>query len=83
MEEIIKILMNALNENNHSPEKSRDIELLIRARTIEILKPQAESGMGFAMESIAKIAASSTDKIANIQDSIDTILKMNIQKEIT
>ncbi len=81
MEEIIGILKKAIENNDHSAAKSRDIELLIRARTIEILKVQAESGIGFAMEAIAKIAASNPDQSASIQDSIDNLQKILEAKE--
>lgn len=75
MEEVIKILTDTINNSDHSEKKSKDIELLLKAKAIEILKPQAESGIGFAMEAIAKIASSNINKEISISDAIDNLAK--------
>lgn len=60
MQNIITTLSSIIEKGQCSREQNRAIELLIKARSIEILKTQAESGVGFAMEGISRIASSDT-----------------------
>ena len=73
MDKVIEIILKTIEGNSHSDQKSRDIELLIKAKSIEILKPQAASGIGFAMEAISKIAASTSSKEPQIISAIDNL----------
>ena len=76
MKQTIDILIDTIKNNNHSEGKSRDIELLLKATAIEILKPHAESKIGFAMEAIGKIAASSYSRNSQLNSSIDDIARV-------
>lgn len=69
MEEIIQLLNKTITDDNSSLEKNRSFELLIKARTINILKPQAENGVGFAIEAISRIAASDSSMPSAIQST--------------
>ncbi len=60
MQDIINILNSVIEKGQCTMEKNRAIELLIKARSIEILKRQADSGVGFAIEGISRIASSDT-----------------------
>jgi len=73
MEEIIALLKRTIEESSYSKDKNRALGLLIQAKTIEILRPQAEQGTGFAMAAIAKIAASISDSKADACDSNDNL----------
>ena len=67
MQNIIDILVSVIEKGNCSNEQLRAIELLIKARSIEILRRQAESGVGFAMEGISRIASSDTSSPSTLK----------------
>jgi len=64
MNDIIELIKQNLENGTNSEIKNQTIELLIKARAIEILRPKAEEGMGYAMEAISRIAA--TTKVVEL-----------------
>ena len=58
MEKIIYNLEKMMDLGKISDDECKIICLLIKAKTIEMLAPQAINGVGFAMEAISKIASS-------------------------
>lgn len=57
MNDIITIIKQSIENETYSKDKNQALELFIKARAIEILRPNAEAGMGYAMEAISRIAA--------------------------
>ncbi len=64
MNDIIALIKQAIEDENYSESKNQALELFIKARAIEILRPNAEAGMGYAMEAISRIAA--TTKVVEL-----------------
>nr|WP_321467668.1 hypothetical protein [uncultured Desulfobulbus sp.] len=64
MNDIIELIKQNIENDTNSEIKNQTIELLIKARAIEILRPKAEEGMGYAMEAISRIAA--TTKVVEL-----------------
>ena len=64
MNDIIELIKQNIENGTNSEIKNQTIELLIKARAIEILRPKAEEGMGYAMEAISRIAA--TTKVVEL-----------------
>lgn len=84
MEDVIALIKNEISVESDPKIKSKNLELLVKARSIEILRTQAESGTGFAMEAIGRIAASSSEKSSEIKDAISDLAKgiiMTLEKK--
>jgi len=58
MKQVITLLYDYLEKGEISDEKNKAFELLIKARSIDILKEKAEQGVGFAIEGLSRIASS-------------------------
>jgi hypothetical protein len=71
VKDIIESLKKAIEQGTSSSVLNQTFELLIKAQSIEILRPKAEEGMGFAMEAISRIAASETIPPSAINTSND------------
>lgn len=68
MQDIISSIKKSLEENNCSVARNGLYELMIKARAIDILKEQANLGVGFAIEAIGRIAASSAVRSASLEE---------------
>ena len=83
MEQLIKIITELIKEESLSEQKIKYLELLFKAEAINIIKPHAEAGVGFALESISRIAASSYNRNSDLKESVDDlarILSMYLEK---
>jgi hypothetical protein len=84
MQEIIDVIKDVVKGDSHSENKSRNIELLLKAYAIQLLKPQVDSGIGFAMEAVGKIASSGYTRNNDLKGSIEEltrIISMVIEKK--
>ena len=76
MKQLIDILTDLIKEESPSEQKTIYLELLLKAEAINIIKPHAETGVGFALEAISRIASSSHNRSAGLKESIDDLGKM-------
>ena len=75
MDDVIKIILKELGSGSCSQDKAVWVELLIKANAIQQLQAHVDSGMGFAIEALGKIAASSSISDSSLPDAIEKVAK--------
>lgn len=86
MEKLLNIINTTIENESHSEKRTRDLELLLKAEAINIIKPHAEAGVGFAFEAISRIASSGYSRNSELKESIGEltrIISMYLEKNDT